>query len=51
MNGARINLDNTDNQSGIDQLWYYYAGTGDAQLTNDQKPQLYVDGIKQIYQI
>ena len=51
MGGVRINLDNTDNQSGVDQLWYYYAGASDAQLDVDQRPKVYVDGVLDPYTI
>lgn len=51
MSGVTINLNNTINNTAEPQLWYYYAGTGDAQLTNAQKPDLYVDGVPQVYPI
>ena len=51
MGDVVINLDDTDNQSGIEQIWYYYAGTGDAQLTVDQRPKVYINGNLQPYSI
>ena len=51
MGDIRINLDNTTNNSGVDQLWYYYAGADDAVLTTDQRPQVYVDGALEPYSI
>lgn len=51
MSGVRVDLNNTINNSGEPQLWYYYAGAGDAQLTNAEKPKVYINGNLQPYTI
>lgn len=49
MGGLRIDIDNTINNSGVEQLWYYYAGGDDAQLEVEDKPKIYVNGVEQSY--
>lgn len=40
-----ILLDDTVNESGVDQVFYLYCGGGDTQITGDTEPKLYVDGV------
>ena len=49
MGDVVINLDDTINNSGESQLWYYYAGSGDAQLDIEDRPKVYINGELQKY--
>lgn len=49
MGGIVINLDDTVNNSGEEQLWYYYAGMNDTQLPVEKRPKVYINGVLQKY--
>ena len=47
MGAVTININGTKNMTEQEQLWYYYAGNGDAKLEGEDLPKVYVDGVKQ----
>lgn len=49
MGGITININDTINKSGEEQIWYYYAGAKDTQLTVEQRPKVYINGELQHY--
>ena len=49
MKNVVINIDDTINNSGEEQLWYYYAGMKDAQLAIEDRPKVYINGVLQHY--
>ena len=49
MGGITINIDDTVNNSGEEQLWYYYQGANDSQLAIEDRPKVYVNGELQHY--
>lgn len=49
MGDVVININDTINESGEDQLWYYYAGIKDTQLSIEDRPKVYINGELQHY--
>ena len=47
MGNVVINIDGTKNMTECEQLWYYYAGNGDAKLEGEDLPKVFVDGVEQ----
>ena len=45
MSNITVNINRTKAVCG-GQLWYLYMGGGDTQLTDDQKPNVFIDGVR-----
>lgn len=49
MSGVTVNISGTKNESGLEQVVYYYTGSNNSQFTASQMPKVFVDGVQVVF--